>query len=327
MMPRIQVVRIGAKLGVGNLRSFVIPVTAAFEQAWSVGQALFADDARRVEQTAGWPARVIAMTRGEWTDPEVGDWKGGRDMRRSGPVDRTGPESSRGRLEPAAVRPSNRRSAGGALATLTRDLGESAIPGPRSGLSQLAGRVRYRLSDIEAYEQAGLVTREPAGTASLGDPSDAGDRSAPHPISRFLNRGFSWAPDSQDPRQVALPPLRSRPRYAGGHTHIGVPELVGDPRNGKVRLIKKCRDCAAKCMRNRPGQAARIQAARIAPRCCFGPIHARGHARPAQRKHSPLCRSQRRVPPTDPRASREGSATGRTFRSSYRAGRRVRAQG
>ena len=56
MMPRIQVVRIGAKLGVGNLRSFVIPVTAAFEQAWSVGQALFADDARRVEQTAGWPA-------------------------------------------------------------------------------------------------------------------------------------------------------------------------------------------------------------------------------------------------------------------------------
>ena len=37
---------------------------------------------------------------------------------------------------------------------------------------KLAGRVRYRLSDIEAYEQAGFVSREPAGTTSLGDPSD-----------------------------------------------------------------------------------------------------------------------------------------------------------
>ena len=35
-----------------------------------------------------------------------------------------------------------------------------------------AGRIRYRLSDIEAYEQAGFVSREPAGTTSLGDPSD-----------------------------------------------------------------------------------------------------------------------------------------------------------
>jgi hypothetical protein len=37
---------------------------------------------------------------------------------------------------------------------------------------KLAGRIRYRLSDIEAYEQAGFVSRQPAGTTSLGDPSD-----------------------------------------------------------------------------------------------------------------------------------------------------------
>jgi Helix-turn-helix domain len=37
---------------------------------------------------------------------------------------------------------------------------------------KLAGRVRYRLSDIEAYEQAGFVSREPAGTTSFGDPND-----------------------------------------------------------------------------------------------------------------------------------------------------------
>jgi hypothetical protein len=37
---------------------------------------------------------------------------------------------------------------------------------------RLAGRVRYRRSDIEAYEQAGFVTREPAEATSLGDPSD-----------------------------------------------------------------------------------------------------------------------------------------------------------
>ena len=32
---------------------------------------------------------------------------------------------------------------------------------------KLAGRVRYRLSDIEAYEQAGFVSREPAGNHIL----------------------------------------------------------------------------------------------------------------------------------------------------------------
>jgi hypothetical protein len=67
----------------------------------------------------------------------------------------------------------NRHSAGSALATLTRDLGESAIPGPLSGLSQVGRPIRYRRSDIEAYEQAGFVSREPARTASSGDPSDA----------------------------------------------------------------------------------------------------------------------------------------------------------
>jgi predicted DNA-binding transcriptional regulator AlpA len=37
---------------------------------------------------------------------------------------------------------------------------------------KLAGRVRYRRSDIEAYEQAGFVSREPAGRTSFGGPSD-----------------------------------------------------------------------------------------------------------------------------------------------------------
>jgi hypothetical protein len=37
---------------------------------------------------------------------------------------------------------------------------------------KLAGRVRYRRSDIEAYEQAGFVSREPPRTTSSGDPSD-----------------------------------------------------------------------------------------------------------------------------------------------------------
>jgi hypothetical protein len=38
---------------------------------------------------------------------------------------------------------------------------------------KLAGRVRYRRTDIEAYEQAGFVSREPAGTtSSFGGPSD-----------------------------------------------------------------------------------------------------------------------------------------------------------
>ena len=37
---------------------------------------------------------------------------------------------------------------------------------------KLAGRVRYRRSDIEAYEQAGFVSPEPTGTTPFSDPSD-----------------------------------------------------------------------------------------------------------------------------------------------------------
>lgn len=37
---------------------------------------------------------------------------------------------------------------------------------------KLAGRVRYRRSDIEAYEQAGFVSRDPAVTVSIDGPTD-----------------------------------------------------------------------------------------------------------------------------------------------------------
>ena len=78
-------------------------------------------------------------------------------------------------------------------------------------------------------------------------------------------QGFQ-ARDSQDPCQVALITLEVTTEvHPGGHAHIGVPELVGDPGNGKVRLIEEGRDCAAKCVRNRPGQAARVQRSRTAP--------------------------------------------------------------
>jgi hypothetical protein len=43
---------------------------------------------------------------------------------------------------------------------------------PRLAYLKLAGRVRYRRSDIDAYEQAGFVSREPARTTSFGDPSE-----------------------------------------------------------------------------------------------------------------------------------------------------------
>jgi hypothetical protein len=49
---------------------------------------------------------------------------------------REGPRSSHVRMpRRTRERPTNRRSAGDALATHTRDLGESAFPGTRSGLS------------------------------------------------------------------------------------------------------------------------------------------------------------------------------------------------
>jgi hypothetical protein len=142
---------------------------------------------------------VIAMTHGEWTDPEVGDWEGGRDMRRSGPSDRTGPESSRrGRLEPVALGDASSERAARGVSVVSRDdaspaavhdlltdaqlaarwqLSRGTLANQRSqgrgpAYLKLAGRIRYRLSDIEAYEQAGFVSREPAGTTSPGDPSD-----------------------------------------------------------------------------------------------------------------------------------------------------------
>lgn len=122
-------------------------------------------------------------------------------MRRSGPSDRTGPESSRqGRLEPVALGDASRKRASAArdASVISRDdappeavhdlltdaqlavrwqLSRGTLANQRSqgrgpAYLKLAGRVRYRLSDIEAYEQAGFVSREPAGTTSLGDPSD-----------------------------------------------------------------------------------------------------------------------------------------------------------
>jgi hypothetical protein len=120
-------------------------------------------------------------------------------MRRSGPSDRTGPESTRGRrLEPVALADASRTRASAARGAsvvssdeasseAVHDLLTDAQLAVRWQLSRgtlanqrsqgrgpaylkLAGRVRYRLSDIEAYEQAGFVPREPARTTSSGDP-------------------------------------------------------------------------------------------------------------------------------------------------------------
>jgi hypothetical protein len=120
--------------------------------------------------------------------------------RRSDPTDRTGREASRqGRLEPLALGDaSGKRVARGSSAVSP----DSASPEPnlltdaqlaaRWQLSRgtlanqrsqgrgpayfkLAGRVRYRLSDIEAYEQAGFVSREALGTTSLDNQSDVGE--------------------------------------------------------------------------------------------------------------------------------------------------------
>jgi hypothetical protein len=121
-------------------------------------------------------------------------------MRRSGPSDTTGPESSRGRLEPVALADASRKRASAAqgASVVSRDdasseavhdlltdaqlavrwqLSRGTLANQRSqgrgpAYLKLAGRVRYRLSDIEAYEQAGFVSREPAGTTSFGDQSD-----------------------------------------------------------------------------------------------------------------------------------------------------------
>jgi Helix-turn-helix domain len=122
-------------------------------------------------------------------------------MRRSDPSDMAGRESSpRGRLDrlsPGDVT-RNRASAQRGPSVISRDddspedthdlltdaqlavrwqLSRGTLANQRSqgrgpAYLKLAGRVRYRLSDIEAYEEAGIVSREPAGITSLREPSD-----------------------------------------------------------------------------------------------------------------------------------------------------------
>ena len=86
-------------------------------------------------------------------------------MRRSDPIDRTGRESDLLTDAQLAVRWQLSRG------TLANQRSQGRGP----AYLKLAGRVRYRLSDIEAYEQAGFVTREPAGSTTFGDPSDVGE--------------------------------------------------------------------------------------------------------------------------------------------------------
>ena len=122
-------------------------------------------------------------------------------IRRSDPSHRTGPNSSRrSRLESAALDDAsgNRASAAPRASVVSREvaspeavhdlltdaqlaarwqLSRGTLANQRSqgrgpAYIKLAGRVRYRRSDIEAYEQAGLVSREPTGSTSLGDPTD-----------------------------------------------------------------------------------------------------------------------------------------------------------
>jgi hypothetical protein len=122
-------------------------------------------------------------------------------MRRSDPIDRIGRETSRrGRLEPLALdnASGNHASAARGASVVSRNdaspeavhdlltdaqlavrwqLSRGTLANQRSqgrgpAYLKLAGRVRYRLSDIEAYEQAGFVSREPAGITSVGDASD-----------------------------------------------------------------------------------------------------------------------------------------------------------
>jgi Helix-turn-helix domain len=122
-------------------------------------------------------------------------------MRRSDPIGRTGHESSRrGRLEPLAIDDASRNPASAARgpSVVSREdaspdavhdlltdaqlavrwqLSRGTLANQRSqgrgpAYLKLAGRVRYRRSDIEAYEQAGFVSREPAGTTFSGDQSE-----------------------------------------------------------------------------------------------------------------------------------------------------------
>ena len=83
-------------------------------------------------------------------------------MRRLDPIDRTGRENDLLTDAQLAVRWQLSRG------TLANQRSQGRGP----AYLKLAGRVRYRRSDIEAYEQAGFVSREPAEIASFGDPSD-----------------------------------------------------------------------------------------------------------------------------------------------------------
>jgi predicted DNA-binding transcriptional regulator AlpA len=89
---------------------------------------------------------------------------------------------------------------------------------------KLAGRVRYRRSDIEAYEQAGFVSREPPRTTSSVTRVTCAKRwSASFSLSVPDTQG-SCARGSQDSCQVAFVTLEVTAEvHAGGHAHIGVP--------------------------------------------------------------------------------------------------------
>jgi Helix-turn-helix domain len=121
--------------------------------------------------------------------------------RPSDPSDRTKREISRRGLEPLAPGDASRKrtSAGPGAFVVSRDgaspetehdlltdaqlaarwqLSRGTLANQRSqgrgpAYLKLAGRVRYRRSDIESYEQAGFVSHEPAGERTpSGNPSD-----------------------------------------------------------------------------------------------------------------------------------------------------------
>jgi hypothetical protein len=120
-------------------------------------------------------------------------------MRRSDRSDRTRREgTSRGRLDPLPLGVASRKRVRGpsvispddaspepdlltdAQLAVRWQLSRGTLANQRSqgrgpAYLKLAGRVRYRLSEIEAYEQAAFVSREPTGTRSLGNPSDVQD--------------------------------------------------------------------------------------------------------------------------------------------------------
>jgi hypothetical protein len=122
--------------------------------------------------------------------------------RRSDPIDSIGPESSRRvRLVSIGLGDASRKDASVThrASSVSRDdaypeavddlltdtqlaarwqLSRGTLANQRSqgrgpAYLKLAGRVRYRRSDIEAYEQAGFVSRERAGeTTALRGPND-----------------------------------------------------------------------------------------------------------------------------------------------------------